>query len=206
MPTAIAISIRRKIIERRQQGERFTDIARELKLSYGTVRNIWRQFQTEGQLPPHYDRCRHTAIRKGAALYASAVQLKQDHPGWGAGLIRLELAVAYPTAALPSERTVQRWFRRAGVGRKPIARRPPSPVQRGKQPHEVWALDAKEQMQLGDGSYCSWLTITDEGSGAILNATLFPHSALESGRTAGRQAGVASDHEPMGAAETDTHG
>lgn len=206
MPAAIAISIRRTIIERRQQGERFASIARELKLSYGAVRNIWQQFQTEGHLTPRYDQCRHTAIRKDAALYTSAIQLKQAHPGWGAGLIRLELAAAYPTAALPSERTLQRWFRRAGVGRKPMERHPSSPVQRGKQPHEVWAMDAKEQMQLGDGSYCSWLTITDEASGAILSAVLFPHSALESGRTAGGQASAASEHEPMGTTETDANG
>lgn len=206
MPTAIAISVRQTIIERRQQGEKFTQIARELKLSYGTVRNIWRQFQSEGHLTPHYDQCRHTAIRKGAALYASAVQLKQLHPGWGAGLIRLELATTYPTATLPSERTLQRWFRRAEVGASPSDHRPASPVQRGKHPHEVWAMDAKEQIQLGDGSYCSWLTITDEGSGAILSATLFPHSALEPGRTVGGQTGLANHSEPVGATETDTNG
>lgn len=39
--------------------------------------------------------------------------------------------------------------------------------------HEVWAVDAKERMQLQDGSWASWLTITDESSGAILYCVAF---------------------------------
>jgi hypothetical protein len=54
-------------------------------------------------------------------------------------------------------------------------------VKRGKVPHEVWAVDAKEQIRLGDGSLVSWLTVTDEGSGAILKAELFPPRTLDAG-------------------------
>lgn len=38
----------------------------------------------------------------------------------------------------------------------------------------MWAIDAKERMQLGDGSWASWLCITDEASGAVVYAEAFP--------------------------------
>jgi hypothetical protein len=44
--------------------------------------------------------------------------------------------------------------------------------------HQVWAVDAKEQMRLKDGSAASWLVVTDEGSGAILDAQAFPPQKL----------------------------
>lgn len=199
MPAALALSVRQHIIARRQRGERLASIARELQVSYNAVRNLWRQFQTTGQLTPHYDRCRHPGVRKDRSIYAQAVALKQTHAGWGAGLIRLELAEQYDAAALPSERTLQRWFRQAGVARSRPERRPGQQVQRGQEAHEVWAMDAKEQMRLADGSYASWLTLTDEGSGAVLGGILFPHPPLEPGEPAGGQGGASADDDAMGA-------
>lgn len=40
--------------------------------------------------------------------------------------------------------------------------------------HEVWAVDAKEQMKLHDATGACWLTLTDEASGAILSTRAFP--------------------------------
>ena len=182
MPSALSQSIRRKIVERRQGRESLAQIARDFNISYASVSRIWYRFKAEGRLTPRYDRCSHTEIRKSPVLYERAVLLKQTHPGWGAGLIRLELANEFEEIELPSQRTLQRWFRRAGVAVKPSDHRPKPTVQRGKMTHEVWAMDAKEQMQLENGSYCSWLTITDEKSGAILAVELFPPTALDTDR------------------------
>jgi transposase len=179
MPSALSQSIRRKIVERRQGRESLAQIARDFNISYQTASRIWHRFKAEGRLTPHYERCSHTEIRKSPALYERAVSLKQTHPGWGAGLIRLELASEFGEIGLPSQRTLQRWFRRAGVAVKPSDHRPKPTVQRGQAVHEVWAMDAKEQMLLKDGSYCCWLTITDEKSGAILSVTLFPPTSLD---------------------------
>jgi transposase-like protein len=179
MAAAKPMTMRREIVARYEQGERRAAIARELGVSYGMVRKLWRQYQQTGQLEPGYERCRHTALRKGQAVYEQAVALKTAHPGWGAGLIRMELGAKSEGKALPSTRTLQRWFRRAGVGRPRAEKQAKPSVQRGQQAHEVWAMDAKEQIRLADGSYVSWLTITDEGSGAILAAQLFPPAALD---------------------------
>jgi hypothetical protein len=134
-------------------------------------------------LAPNYDACGHRAVRKAAAIYEQAVALKAAHPKWGAGLIRTELADTFAPAQLPSDRTLPRWFKRAGVQKPPQDRAPRQFVKRGNAAHEVWALDAKEEVQLADGSYVSWLTVVDEGSGAILATMLFPPQTLDEGRS-----------------------
>ena len=52
-------------------------------------------------------------------------------------------------------------------------------VQRGQKVHQVWAVDAKERMRLVDGSDACWLVVTDEASGAILQAEHFPPETLD---------------------------
>ncbi len=185
MPAAIAMSVREEIVRRRHEHETFRQIAHDLQVSYNATRRIWAQFQAEGQVKPHYERCRPPAVRKGERVHEQALSLRRLHPRWGAGLIRLELRAQFPAEALPSERTLQRWFRRAQVGRKRSDTPPHPRVKRGQQPHAVWAMDAKERMRLADGSSASWLTITDEASGAILSATLFPQGSVEPSEPAG---------------------
>lgn len=182
MPAALSTALRREIVERREAGESFASIARSLNVSYGAVRNIYHRFAETGRLSPAYERCVHSAVRSDAALYTAAVEMKRAHPSWGAGLIRVELRDQLGEGKLPSVRTLQRWFRRARVQKAKPEKRPTPTVARGKTVHAVWALDAKEQIQLADGSYVSWLTITDEASGAILSATLFPHQTLDEHR------------------------
>jgi hypothetical protein len=183
MPAALGIEIRQEIIERRQQGQSFRRIAAEMKQSYDTVRGIWQHWQAQRTLKPNYAACRHPGPRYDEAMYAEAVEMKRPHPRWGAMVIRLKLAEQYPGAALPSVRTLQSWFRKAGVNRTPATQHKSQKVKRGQEVHEVWAVDAKERMKLADGSGASWLTITDEASGAIVDAEAFPPQVLEPGGT-----------------------
>lgn len=198
MPSALPRPVRREIVEKREAGESFASIARQMNVSYGAVRNIYRRYLETGELRPAYDRCVHTGVRSDKAVYAAAVEMKTDHPSWGAGLIRVELKELFDEEKLPSIRTLQRWFRRAGVQAPKPEKAPQATVRRGKSVHEVWALDAKEQIQLADGSGVSWLTITDEASGAILSATLFPHSPLDECQSDSREGSYSDDDDPMG--------
>lgn len=203
MPAALSIRQRQEIIERRKQGEQFTTISRALNVSYSAVRNIYHRYKGTHELGPAYDKCCHTSIRKNEAIYHRAVEMKQAHPSWGAGLIWVELAEEFAEEDLPSQRTLQRWFRRAGVQKPPTDRQPTSKVSRGKTTHEVWAIDAKEQIKLSDDSYVSWIAVTDEASGAILDAVVFPHQDLVVNRPASDQA-VDSDLDgEMGMSSTD---
>lgn len=180
MPAATPLEQRQEIVERRQKGERFADIARQMSMSYRTVRSVWQHYERSGRLEPAYDRCAHRGVRKDIAIYEKAIEFKREHSTWGAGLIWVELADLFPEEDLPSVRTLQRWFHRGGVAsREPKDKRPQISVLRGKEAHDVWAMDAKEQMSLGDGTKASWLIISDEGSGAILQGELFPHKSLD---------------------------
>jgi hypothetical protein len=206
MPAATPIRIRQEIVERRQAGASYATIARDLCLPYVTVRQVYQHYHKSGQLPPHYDRCRHSGIRKDEAIYERAIQMKREHPRWGAGLIWVELAEEFAEKSLPSLRTLQRWFRQAQVqtprGDKGASIR----VYRGEECHEVWAIDAKEQMRLLDGSDASWLTITDEASGAILTADFFPDQVLDKRRSPGSQEPFTKGDESMGASDVPENG
>lgn len=183
MPAALSTGIRREIVERREGGDSFVSIAVGLNVSYSAVRNVYQRYVKTKRLTPAYDRCIHTEVRRDQAVYSAAVEMKRVHPSWGAGLIRVELSTNFAPESLPSIRTLQRWFKRGKV-QNPLRQKTPKPtVKRGQAVHEVWALDAKEQMKLADGSHASWLTITDEASGAILSATLFPHQSLDEYRS-----------------------
>ncbi len=184
MPSATPLKQREEIVAMRQKGASFAHISREMSMSYRTVYNVWQHFEQTGCLEPAYDRCAHRGIRKDPRIYAKAIEFKQAHPRWGAGLIWVELAEHFPENELPSIRTLQRWFHRGGVASQaPADKRPPIHVVRGETAHEVWAMDAKEQMTLADGTKASWLIISDEGSGAILHGDLFPHKPMDSGES-----------------------
>jgi hypothetical protein len=180
MPAATAMKERQEIVKRREKGESFAQIAREMQMSYATVRNVWQFYQNYQRLEPNYAACAKTEVRKAKAIYEQAIALKAEHPSWGAGLIWVELAESFEEANLPSERTLQRWFHRAGLAaplnQTKVAR---LAFKRGLLAHEVWAMDAKESIQLGDGSYASWLLISDEGSGAVLESSAFPPQEME---------------------------
>lgn len=206
MPAAIPNQQRREIVDSREAGESFVSIAQRLKLSYQGVRQIYHRYVQTGCLTPAYDRCAHKEVRHDPALYQQAIALKAAHPGWGAGLIGVELRAAFQESELPSRRTLQRWFRRGKVQRQPRERVAKVTVRRGQVVHEVWAMDAKEQIRLGDGSYASWLTITDEASGGVLDARLFPPQALESDRSDPSEGKSASDDDPLGTAAATARG
>jgi transposase len=204
MPAALSMRERRKIIERREQGHSFREIAEELKRNYETVRKLYHRYLQRGQLEPAYNKCSHHGVHKNEAVYQRAIQLKQAHPKWGAGLIWVELAEEFAEVELPSERTLQRWFRRGGA-QNPAPERNPRPFAgRGKGAHEVWAMDAKEQVELGDGTFVSWLSVTDEGSGAILGAFLFPHQTLDKDRPDAGKSGAARPDDILGSSRENT--
>ena len=94
-------------------------------------------------------------------------------------MIRVALAQRRPECPLPEPRTLQRWFRAAGLGPAPPPIRPPRVGGRAGQPHLTWQIDAAELIPLRDRSLVSWLRIVDEATGAVLQTTVFPPRALD---------------------------
>lgn len=203
MPAAHSQLVRKEVIESRSRGESFRSIATRMGISYDSVRALWRHWEKEGKLAPNYERCCKRGPRKAAGLVEQAVQLKREHPRWGAGLIRVMLSEGWAADELPSTRTLQRWFRQAGVNASPSQQQRRGTVKRGQAVHEVWAVDAKEKIRLADGSQVSWLTISDEASGAVLQAEAFPPGAVEPDRGATSSSVLAAGDDAVGKTPAD---
>jgi hypothetical protein len=173
MPRAIAVPVRRVVVRRWQRGQTAAEIATALGLVPRSVRHLLRQAAAGPDLTPAYDRCGRHRPAARQAVYEHALELRRQHPTWGAGLIRVFLRDRFATRRVPGERTLQRWFRRAGLGPAPAGRRPRPPRGWAGRPHEAWQVDAAEELTLANGGRASWLRITDECTGAILRTTVF---------------------------------
>lgn len=201
MPRALPVDLRQTIVERHLAGVPLAAIATEFALSAWTVRAVWRRYRDRGVagLAPDYAACGRPGPRLAEPVYTAALALRRAHPGWGAGLIRTELAARLPDQALPHVATLRRWFRAAGLTRPAPPPRSPDPP-RSQQPHQRWQLDATEQIALADGARVSWVAASDEATGAMLGAVVFPLRAVGAGRSPGGPDGVARLVCPLGAA------
>lgn len=176
MARAIAVPLRLAVLRRWQRGQSAADIADALALNPRTVRQLLQRFRwghgTEA-LTPAYDRCGWQRPWRDPEVFEQALAWRRQHPPWGAGLIRTLLRQRWPQRPLPSTRTLQRWFARAGLGPAPRGRRPAGQRQRARRPHDVWQMDAVEQLHLQQGQRACWLRLTDEYTGAILHTKVF---------------------------------
>ena len=201
MPAPIPIPVRRIILARWKKGASVASLAEELHLAERSVRHLVRRFAQRGQqgLAPDYVRCATKQMPTDSDTFHKAVAMRKQHPTWGGGLIRV-LLQEQEDEACPCERTLQRWFRRSTLPAAPPGRRPAGDEQRACQPHDVWQMDAVDQLRLGGGQRVSWLRLVDECSGAVLQTTIFSPGLLEPGRTRGRAGDVAPGFFAVGKA------
>src|SRR4051812_36982659 len=125
MPAPVPFAVRRAIARRHQRGQSPAAIVGALGLSVRTVQHLVARGRRLGEaaLVPAYRRGPRPRGRAAERVRDRAVGLRREHPTWGAGLIRLLVRLP-PGRERPSERTVQRWLRQAGLGPAPTGRRP----------------------------------------------------------------------------------
>jgi hypothetical protein len=179
MPQALPVPVRQAVLRRWQHGQTAAEIAAALALPARTIRHLIRTFRHASAndpqaLAPAYPHCGWHRSWNNQLLRHDALQMRWQHPGWGAGLIRVLLGERWQRQPLPSERTLQRWFQREGLGPAPRGRRPRGPGARAQRPHEVWQMDAVEQIPLQNKQRACWLRITDEFTGAVLHTKVMP--------------------------------
>lgn len=196
MPAPVPLPIRQALCRRWALGATTTELARAFDLPARTVRHLLRRWQQRGPqaLAPDPSRA---GPRPPHPAFESAIGLRRDHPQWGAGLIRVYLAER-GVQPLPGERTLLRWFHQAGLAPAPPGRLPVVSGLRAAAPHEIWEVDAAEEIPLGDGQKASWLRIVDEYSGAVLQTTVFPPRALEFRARDGHPRAVAAGLPALG--------
>lgn len=176
MGRATPFAIREVVVNRRQAGERLSDLAMELGISYAVACKIWRNFKKKGQiaLVPQYSNCgRKTSYDESLKHRIIGYRLNEGVRKLGAPYIRSKLLATGQFEKFPHERTIQRWFRDAGVHR-PVGRGPKKERHYSLEVHETWQVDAKENLTLADGNPACYLDSSDEASGTFLHGEVFP--------------------------------
>jgi Helix-turn-helix domain len=177
MPQSISMAVRQSIIEQYNQGEKISNIATEFKISRESIYTLINRFSTEGEdgLKPKYDNCGKLPPDEKDFIYRAVRCLRTWHSTWGSEKIRAEMSRMRPDLSLPHYRTFVRWFHL--TGQLEITLRtslPPVKDKLAQKLHEVWQIDAKEEMKTQDGNKQCWLNITDEYSGTVMSPPVFP--------------------------------
>src|SRR5438132_13694297 len=107
MPASIPVPVRQTILHRWQKGDSVARLAEELQLSERTVRHLVRRFAQRGEaaLAPDYACCSTKKLPVDSVPFQKAVEMREQHPRWGGGLIHVMLHEA--NEPCPS-RTLQR--------------------------------------------------------------------------------------------------
>jgi putative transposase len=144
---------RLRFVARLLDGEKMTVVCREFGISRKTGYKFLRRYPDLG-LRGLTDRSRRPyrqANRLPFQVEKRIVQLKQDHPSWGAPKIREKL-------------------RRRGRTRYHAEG---TPLSRPASPNELWCADYKGEFMLADRRYCYPLTVTDYASRYLLGCEAF---------------------------------
>src|SRR6516165_4095047 len=144
MPHATPFAIRQAIWQRSGEGQDVATIAAALGLPPRTVRHLLVRLRRGGRaaLAVSYQACGLATPKPADELVQAVLQMRRDHPTWGAGLIRVMLCRQRlgTAVAMPSVRTLQRWLACAGLAPVRAGRRPRSVPRRAERPHEIWQM------------------------------------------------------------------
>src|SRR3712207_4054497 len=104
MPKPVPIPVRRKLLQRAQQGEPTASLAAAFGLAPRTVRHLTKRFRDRGPdgVPPDYRTPRALPHAYPDRVREAALALRRQHPTWGAVLIRIALRQRRPRTAWPS--------------------------------------------------------------------------------------------------------
>ncbi len=184
MPRAIPVAIRQQIWQGHQRGESTAGLAAAYGVSPRAVRALLRRLREAGPdaMRPNYHAPPPPAHAKPATCRTTVIQLRREHPTWGAAWLLTVLRQQFPERPWPVPRTCQRWLKAVGLNPAPPGRRPSVNANRSAQPHEVWQMDGAECIRLASGTQVCWLRMVDELTGAALQTTIFPSAPLVPGR------------------------
>ena len=168
---------RQEAIRRWQAGEKISVISRALEVDYNTLLGWIKRFQSEGLpgLQVKYSGCGRKPMASEQVVERAKL-LRQTHPDWGGGYIRLNLLRDLPGEKVPGERQLQRQLSEAGLGVR-RTKLPAVPADWVRKAFERVQVDAKERLRTRDGKECCYLNFVDEYTGAELDAFVFPPRA-----------------------------
>jgi putative transposase len=165
---------RMRFVARLLDGEKMAVLCREFDISRKTGYKIFARYKDCG-LEGLTDRSRRPyrqANRLPFQIEKLIIQLKQEHPSWGAPKIRERLRRAHRDVPLPAISTVHAVLDRQGLvtrGRKARYKASGTALSRPTVPNDLWCADYKGEFMLADRRYCYPLTITDFASRYLIS-------------------------------------
>src|SRR5256885_15561611 len=124
-------------------------------------------------------------------LFRSIVQLRREHPSWGAPKIREKIKRLGLGVSLPAISTVHAVLDRHGLvsrgRRRHHFQAEGTSLSRPDQPNDLWCADYKGEFMLADHRYCYPLTITDFASRYLLCCEGLQNTREQIGRASCRE-------------------
>lgn len=178
-----AMSERLKFVARYLDGERMTDLCGEFEISRKTGYKLLHRYEADGAAA-FGDRSRAPIDHPNQtpkAIETAIVNVRQEHPTWGAPKIRAYLARKL-VVGVPAKSTVHAILQRYDMvkikpRRKSIARSKGTPLSQPTSPNVLWCTDFKGQFRLGNRQYCYPLTITDQYSRFLIACEAFENTS-----------------------------
>jgi putative transposase len=182
---------RLKFVARLLDGEKMAVLCREFEISRKTGYKIYTRYKdcgVEGLTDRSRRPYRH-ARQLPFQIEKAIVQLKQEHPSWGAPKIRERLRRRHSEIQCPAISTVHAILDRNGLvkrRRRRIYKPEGTELSRPSSPNDLWCADYKGEFMLADRRYCYPLTITDFASRYLIccealssTQTMFAYSGFE---------------------------
>jgi putative transposase len=164
---------RLRFVARLLDGEKMAALCREFDVSRKTGYKIFQRYKDCG-LEGLTDRSRRPYRQANPLPFQIEkliVQLKQEHPSWGAPKIREKLRRLHSEVQTPAISTVHAVLDRHGLvsrGRKRRYRAQGTPLSKPLRPNDLWCADYKGEFMLADRRYCYPLTLSDFASRYLL--------------------------------------
>ena len=180
-----------RFVARLLDGEKMAVVCREFDISRKTGYKIYQRYKDIG-LEGLTDRSRRPyrqASKLPFQIEKLIVQLKREHPSWGAPKIREKIRRLHDDIQTPAISTVHAVLDRHGLVTRPRRRRykaQGTSLSRPLQPNDLWCADYKGEFMLADRRYCYPLTVTDFASRYLIccealstTAELYAFAAFE---------------------------
>jgi putative transposase len=164
---------RLRFVARLLEGDKMAMLCREFGISRKTGYKLYRRYRDIG-LEGLTDRSRRPyrqANKLPFQIESRILQLRKEHPSWGAPKIREKLRRLELGVQTPAISTVHAVLDRHGLVTRRRRRRHKAqgtPLSWPRQPNELWCADFKGEFMLADHRYCYPLTITDFASRYLL--------------------------------------
>ena len=164
---------RLRFVARLLEGEKMAELCREFDISRKTGYKIFQRYKDLG-LDGLTDRSRRPfrqANKLPMQIETLIMQLKREHPSWGAPKIREKLRRMELGVQTPAISTVHAVLDRHGLVTRRRRHRPRAQgtaLSQPLQPNDLWCADYKGEFMLADHRYCYPLTVSDSASRYLL--------------------------------------